>query len=50
MVGLAGNGGREEGEGGRVAGMRRGWWILRSAPPTLPTSKSHQWLSEHGSV
>lgn len=48
-AGLAGNGGREEGGKGRVRGGGRsgvggGFW---QAPPP---SKSHQWLSERGSV
>lgn len=44
-AGLAGNGGREEGGEGRVSGVGGGG-VLASPPP----SKSHQWLSERGSV
>lgn len=50
VAGLAGNGGREEGKERRVVGMRRGWRILPSLLSHPPTTKSHQWLSERGSV
>lgn len=50
-AGLAGNGGREEGGEGRVSGGGRsgvGVGGILASPPH--PSKSHQWLSERGSV